>query len=116
MTLLSVNPLNASTESTDLDVAAIKTIVESIAVLADSGNFESLEKLYTDEILVDYTDLAGGEPQLKSPQALMTEWASLLPGFDRTRHEISNIKVSVNDQQAVATADVVADHYVSNLF
>ena len=114
MTLLSAKPAIANAESTD--VAAIKTIVESVAILADSGNFEALEKLYADEIHVDYTSLAGGEPQLKSPQALMTEWASVLPGFDRTRHEISNIEVSIDGSQAVATADVVADHYVDDLF
>lgn len=114
MTLLSVNPSLADTESPD--IAAIKTLVESVAVLADSGNFEALEKLYADEIQVDYTSLAGGEPELKSPQALMAEWAGVLPGFDRTRHDISNIEVSVENARAVATADVVADHYVSDLY
>ncbi len=114
MTLLSVNSVVANAESTD--VAAIKTIVESVAVLADSANFEVLEKLYADEVLVDYTSLAGGEPELKSPQLLMTEWAGVLPGFDRTRHEISNIEVHVTGSRAVATADVIADHYVADLF
>ncbi len=113
MTLLSVNSEVTGAESQD--VAAIQTIVESVAVLADSGNFESLEKLYADEILVDYTSLGGGEPELKSPKTLMNEWAGVLPGFDRTRHEISNVKVVVTGPRAVATADVVADHYVADL-
>ncbi len=113
MTSLSVYPVIANTESSD--VAAIKTVVESVAVLADSGNFEALEKLYADEIQVDYTSLSGGEPELKSPQALMTEWAGILPGFDRTRHEISNVEVNVTGASAVATADVIADHYVADL-
>ncbi len=114
MSLLSVNTVLADTES--MEVAAIETIVESVAVLADSGNFEALEQLFADEIQVDYTSLAGGEPELKSPQALMTEWAGVLPGFDRTRHDISNIVVSVTGARAVATADVIADHYVADLF
>ncbi|MDJ0958112.1 MAG: nuclear transport factor 2 family protein [Arenicellales bacterium] len=114
MTLFSAKSLVAYAETPD--VAAIKTIIESVAVLADSGNFEALEKLYADEIQVDYTSLAGGEPELKSPQALMTEWAGVLPGFERTRHDISNIKVSVTGSQAVATADVIADHHVAGLY
>ncbi len=114
MTLLSIDPAAADTEA--LDVAAIKTVVESVAVLADSGNFEALEKLYAEEMHVDYTSLSGGEPELKSPQALMTEWAGVLPGFERTRHEISNIEVNVTGLHAIATADVVADHYVAGLF
>lgn len=113
MTLLSTTPMTAT--ANPADVAAIKTIVESVAVLADSGNFETLENLYADEILVDYTSLAGGEPEIKSPQALMTEWAQVLPGFDRTRHEISRVEVSVTGRHAVASAEVTADHYVADL-
>lgn len=98
------------------DIARIKTIVESIAVLADDGGFESLEKLYADEIVVDYTSLAGGEAEVKSPQALMMDWAGLLPGFDRTRHDVTNIEVQIAGRRAVATADVVADHFVGGLY
>lgn len=113
MTLLSASPVVAGSEATD--TAAIKTIVESVAVLADAGNFEDLEKLYADEIQVDYSALSGAEPELKSPRALMTEWAATLPGFDRTRHEISNIEVDVSGSGAIARANVVADHYVEDL-
>jgi hypothetical protein len=61
---------------------------------------------------VDYTSLAGGEPEVKSAEALMTEWASMLPGFDRTRHAISKVKVRLNGSTATATANVVADHWI----
>ena len=113
MTMTAINPALADTPQ---DVAAIKTLVESVGSLADTGNFEILEKLYAEEVEVDYTSLAGGEVELKSPQALMTQWASMLPGFDRTRHELSNISVRVNGDKATATADIVADHYVDDLF
>lgn len=111
----------AATPSNSFDVptpdeAAINTIVESVANLADKGNFESLEKLYADEVQVDYTSAFGGEVELKSPQGLMTQWASSLPGFDRTRHEISNIETEVKGNTATATADVVANHYLNEMF
>ena len=47
----------------------------------------------------------------------MSEWASVLPGFDLTRHAISDIHIKFdkpNMQKATATAKVIADHYVSN--
>jgi ketosteroid isomerase-like protein len=112
---LAVKPSNSFSMPTP-DEAAIKTIVESVATLADRENFESLEKLYADEVRVDYTSAFGGEVELKSPQALMTQWASSLPGFDRTRHEISNIETEVKGNTATATADVVADHYLDEMF
>lgn len=114
---LTVNPSNSlNVTITTPDEAAIKTIVESVANLADQGNFESLEKLYAEEIEVDYTSAFGGEVELKSPQGLMTQWATILPGFERTRHQISNIETVVNGNQATATADVKANHYLNDNF
>ncbi len=112
---LAVNPSHSSRISTP-DEAAIHTIVESVANLADRENFESLEQLYAQEIEVDYTSAFGGEVELKSPQGLMTQWASSLPGFDRTRHQISNIETEIKGNTATATADVTADHYLDEMF
>ena len=114
MCIVTPNPEKAYMQVKD--EAAIKTIIESVGTLADTHNFEALEALYAPEVEVDYTSLAGGERELKSAKTLMTEWASVLPGFDRTRHAVDNIQVSTNGQTATATADVVADHYVGELF
>ncbi len=46
----------------------------------------------------------------------MAQWASSLPGFDRTRHQISNIETEVKGNTATATADVVANHYLNEMF
>jgi len=94
------------------DVAAVTTVVESVATLADRGEFDALERLYAPEVRVDYTSLAGGEPEVKSASALMTQWATVIPGFDRTRHAISDVKVRLNGSTASATANVVADHWI----
>ncbi|MEM7084045.1 MAG: nuclear transport factor 2 family protein [Pseudomonadota bacterium] len=99
-----------------IDKLAITTIVESVAVLADQSNFESLERLFADPLTVDYSSLTGNEATVKSAQALMTEWAAMLPGFDRTRHSVSNIRVNIEQSTALATADVVAEHYIDDLF
>ncbi|MEM7049598.1 MAG: nuclear transport factor 2 family protein [Acidobacteriota bacterium] len=100
----------------DRDRAAIASVVESVGVLADQGRFEVLEQLYWDEVEVDYTSLSGGEVELKSARALMNDWAAVLPGFDRTRHEISNVAVTLDGDRAEATAEVTADHWVGELF
>ncbi|MEM7392659.1 MAG: nuclear transport factor 2 family protein, partial [Verrucomicrobiota bacterium] len=100
-------------KKTDADTLRIKTMVESVAALADADNFEALEKLYADEIEVDYTSLTGGEMEVKSAPALMTQWASVLPGFDRTKHELSNIEIALAGNKATATSDVEATHLVN---
>jgi ketosteroid isomerase-like protein len=107
--IAGATPASASSSA---DEAAVKTVVESVAVLADRGEFEALERLYAPEVRIDYTSLAGGEPEVKSAEALMTQWASMLPGFDRTRHSVSQVKVRLNGSTAYATASVVADHWI----
>lgn len=97
------------------DEAAVRTVVEGVAVLADRGEFDALERLYGDDVTVDYRSLTGGDVERKSATQLMTEWASLLPGFDRTRHALSDITVEVDGDTASATAVVQADHYVDAL-
>lgn len=114
MCVVAINPSTAFANTKD--EARIKTIIESVGLFADTGDFEELELLYAPEVEMDYTSLAGGEVEIKSPQRIMTEWAGVLPGFDRTRHEVSNIVVSSNGETATATADITAGHWVNDLF
>lgn len=98
------------------DRIAIASHIEAVGSLADAGHFEQLERLYSDEVMVDYSSLSGQPAELKSAKALMTEWAGVLPGFDITKHQLSNIDVKVEGELAFATADVTADHYIEDLF
>ncbi|MEM9739063.1 MAG: nuclear transport factor 2 family protein [Pseudomonadota bacterium] len=98
------------------DIAAVKSAVESVAVFADRGEFEALERLYAPEVLVDYSSLSGAPAELKSAAGLMTEWASVLPGFDRTRHDLSDVTASVDDDTATASAAVVAGHWIDGAY
>ncbi|WP_289154183.1 nuclear transport factor 2 family protein [Porticoccus sp. W117] len=98
------------------DQAAVAGIVESVGLLADRSEYDALARLYADEFTLDYSSLNGQAPATKTPEQLMSEWASVLPGFDRTRHGLSNVQVSVNGNNATATADVMAYHWVDDLF
>lgn len=106
--------LNTDFGQSIVDELGIKTIVESVALLADTGNFESLEQHYADEVEVDYTSLTGGDIEVTSPQKLMTQWASVLPGFDRTRHEVSELNIDIQGNSADANCHVTASHFIAN--
>ncbi|MEL6401413.1 MAG: nuclear transport factor 2 family protein [Cyanobacteria bacterium J06607_6] len=103
---------SASSSSQAVDEAAIAVTINSVATFADQGDFASIEALYADEIQVDYTSLWGGDVQTYTPKSLMTAWASVLPGFDQTYHDIANVQVELAGNLATATADVVADHHL----
>jgi len=98
------------------DIAMIKTTLEAMAVLADQNRFAALEEIFADHVTVDYTSLFGGTAAPIGVKKLMTQWASFLPGFEVTRHNLSNIKVDAGRTFAVASADIRAEHYVEGLF
>jgi ketosteroid isomerase-like protein len=98
------------------DEAAITTIVESVGTLADLGEFTALERLFAPEVRVDHSSLSGQPADIESPQGLMTEWSRILPGFDRTRHAVSDIETRIDGETATATADVSAGHWIDGAY
>ena len=100
ITTAQENQMNATTP----DSAAVTTLVESVGALADRGEFEALARLFADEFTLDYSSLNGQPAAMRKPLDLMAEWAAVLPGFDRTRHALSNISVDVSGTAATARA------------
>lgn len=98
-----------------MEASALSTI-EAFAVYADKRQFTSLEKVFADKVVVDYTSAFGGEPASVESGMLMTQWASLLPGFDVTRHDLSDIQVSIDGDKALGSALVTASHWIDDGF
>lgn len=96
------------------EMAGVASTLESMAVLADRAAFTELETIFTGEVRVDYTALAGGEPELVSQTELMVRWAGVLPGFDRTRHDLSGLQVRVQGETATAQVHLVASHWLED--
>ena len=116
LTMMAIAASSPLAHASPEDEAAVKTIVESVGLLADRHEFDALEKLYADELMFDYSSLSGAPAELKSPRAVMTEWASVLPGFDRTRHELSDVTANVDGDQATASANVQAGHWIDDAY
>ncbi|WP_406609460.1 nuclear transport factor 2 family protein [Agarivorans sp. JK6] len=104
--------VNASTLSQD--EAQIRSNINSYAALADQAAFEYLGRLFAPEVSLDYTSLFGGEVQQINREELMMQWAGFLPGFDTTFHQISNHRVTVNDNSANARVDFTASHWLGS--
>lgn len=98
-----------------IEASALSTI-ESFAVYADKGQFSALENVFAEKVALDYTSAFGGEPSIVESRKLMIQWASLLPGFDVTRHDLSDIQVEVNGDNAKGHAKVSASHWIGEEF
>ena len=102
----------AHAEQPNRDIEQIKLQLQSMGTLADQNAFEYLGRIFSNTVVVDYTSAFGGEPATVNRADLMKSWAGLLPGFDLTRHELSNIEIKVMGNKATANADIKANHYL----
>ncbi len=94
--------------------ARVRQTVLSIPTNIDLRNFEAVEPLFADPVVIDYTSLWGGEPARQSPRELMTAWRGIVPGFDATWHEITDLKVQVNGDTATASSKVDGRHWLGD--
>lgn len=56
---------------------------------ADARDWAAALGTMAPQVRLDYTSLAGGSPATLTPEQITGAWAALLPGFDRTHHELS---------------------------
>lgn len=96
----------------DPDSARVISLVSSIPLAVDLARYDLAEAAFAPEIVIDYTSLWGGVAQRQTPAQLMDAWRGLVPGFDATRHELTQLDAKVDGMSAVATAHVDGRHWI----
>lgn len=96
----------------DEQSARIQTVIQSITIDVDLGRFDQLERYYAETVVADYKSLWGTEPRTLERSELGAAWAGFIPGFDTTRHDVSNIRVQIDGTSATASADITASHWL----
>ncbi len=92
-------------------------IIQQINTLfagADERNWEKVKSTMNTTVLLDYSSMTGNPAITLSPDAITQAWASFLPGFDSTHHQLSDFSVSINDNEATAEYFGKADHFINN--
>lgn len=110
--LLLELPASANAQHSAEHVARIQTVVQSITLCVDLRRFDLLERFYAEEVVADYSSLWGNEPRRLERGEIGEAWAGFIPGFDTTRHDVTNIEVEVDRSLATASASVVASHWL----
>ena len=95
----------------DKDQQAIQALLEQLFAAADARDWDAAKSLMAERVYTDYSDL-GGTPGFQTPDEIVNGWAGLLPGFDRTVHQIHNFAIWVADDRATSTFDGIAVHYL----
>ncbi|MGL4239046.1 nuclear transport factor 2 family protein [Tabrizicola sp.] len=98
----------------DIETSRVISVVSSIPLAVDLAAYDLAEQAFAPEIVIDYTSLWGGEPATMTPADLMTAWRGIVPGFDATWHELSDVQATVTGDTATATAFVDGRHWIGD--
>lgn len=98
----------------DAETARVISVVSSIPLAVDLAAYDLAERAFAPRVVIDYTSLWGGEASTTTPADLMTAWRGIVPGFDATWHELSDVQATVTGETATATAFVDGRHWIGD--
>lgn len=84
--------------------------VNQVGARADAKDWEALRSLFADEVYVDYTSVAGGEPGVVKADDLVAGWMIGLGQFEVTKHRVGKHVVVIDGDLATCDAEVTATH------
>ena len=93
------------------DEAAIRLVVDEIDNTCDAKDWEACRGFFSDEVEVDFTSLAGGEPARISADDLIGAWKGNLFAEKKTFHQRGNHRIEI----AGDNATVFSKAYAFNL-
>lgn len=88
--------------------------VNRLFIEVDNKNWEKVEGIFSDKVLLDYTSMAGGEAAEIKPKQITESWKGMLPGFDKTHHQLGNYLVTQKGETAEVFCYGTATHYLAN--
>ncbi len=96
------------------DREQIVELTSKLGLLVDARDWRAVEALFCDRVDLDYTSLAGGEPQQVGPADVVGGWRESLDKLQATHHVIANHVVTLDGDEARVAANVTGTHVRPN--
>jgi hypothetical protein len=93
------------------DEAEIRFVVDEIDNAVDAKDWQRARSFFADEINVDFTSLAGGQPAKIKSDELINGWRTNLFPDKKSFHQRTNHRISINGDRA----EVFSKGYAFNL-
>jgi SnoaL-like domain len=87
---------------------AVQDTVTRMSWLLDRREWDALQEVFADELVLDYTQPFGGEPETLTSAELVERWRAQVGHLDSTQHVTTGVLVEVTGDRARATANVTA--------
>lgn len=94
-----------------MDGTEITSVVNRIAILSDLRDWATVRQCFTDQVAVDYTSLAGGQPEMIAADALVQRWKSAFDStFKTTQHLLGSHAITIQGDNATCLSHFQARH------
>jgi hypothetical protein len=97
-----------------MDLQPIIETVNKLFISVDNREWEKVMGIFYDKVLLDYTSMAGGTPAQLSSRQIIDSWKNVMPGFDKTHHQVGNYIVEESAQGCKVFCYGTATHYLVN--
>lgn len=97
-----------------MDTQEIIETVNKLFISVDSRDWDTVKTVFSDTVLLDYTSMAGGQPANLASVDIINSWKGVMPGFDRTHHQLGNYIIDAGASIAKVFCYGTATHYLRN--
>ena len=108
------NPENQIDNMNLTEYAEISNTLTRYFAAVDNSQWETVKKMMTDPIHIDYSSFGAGDPADLKPDEILNAWKKFLPGFDAAHHQIGNIDIEVQNNTATVECYVTASHVIDD--
>jgi hypothetical protein len=114
ITIQCSNSDNIKNYNTILTTRNITEVTNKFFIAIDNNNWQDLGRILNDTVLWDYTSIFGGDPTNWTAIQIIDSWKSILPGYNKTHHQLGNFIVESDSINADVFIYVTATHYLEN--
>ena len=88
--------------------------VMNLFLATDQHNWTLVERIFNQEVALDYSSMNGNPVTTLSPQEITSVWKTILPGFEHTHHQIGNFISDMNGNKATVFCYGTATHFIAD--
>ncbi len=100
------------TQNDETEEARARGAAVAMTALVDVRDWDGVQSYFAPQVTVDYTSLFPGKVETIPRETLIQRWKALVPGFDATRHILTDVEVDVQGTKASGTARIAATHFL----
>ena len=97
-----------------MDKHHITELINKLFISVDNRDWENVGLILSDTVLLDYTSMAGRQPATLTSSQIIDSWKGILPGFDKTHHQLGNYLFETDSDLVKVFCYGTATHYLAN--